>query len=233
MAAHGKSKGVFVRTPDGGRNKVDAPTKGAMNEYIAMAWLMSQGYDVFRNASPVGRADLVATKWSDKKWIPIDVKSEEYDPDCINSFSEMALKQHRQKRHYEGSGVKYLIVNNDGTCNWYGENKLKPLPESDKYWLDPRSGQRFLHPRNDMKNSEWRDFCRWMLEYYTMDITQPQAEILRGVDRSVHYKRGKETLQKVRNFLYRKITGMEPFPAAANDNSINPEEKSDETSVAA
>jgi len=57
-----------------------------------------------------------------------------------------------------------------------------------------------------------------MLEYYTMEMTQPQAEILRGVDRSVHYKRGKETLQKVRNFLYRKITGKEPFPTVLNDN---------------
>lgn len=218
MGAHGKNSGVFVSTPDGGRIKVSTSTKGAINEYIAMTWLMSQGYDVFRNASPTGRADLVAKNWDTDELIWIDVKSEGYDPDGFGNLSD---QYHDQKRKYAASGIKYLVVGNNGECNWYGEGKISPLHEGDKYWTDPASGQTFLHPRYELKNEEWKVFCHWMLKYYVMTLTQPQAEILRGCSRSVRYKRGKETLQKVRNFLYRRITGKEPFPIADNDNAIS------------
>lgn len=48
--------------------------KGAINELEAAAWLISEGYEVFRNLAPVGKADLIIWK---KGIIPIlvDVKS--------------------------------------------------------------------------------------------------------------------------------------------------------------
>jgi Holliday junction resolvase-like predicted endonuclease len=219
MATHGKNNGVFTTAPAGGRIGVDPPTKGAMNEYTAMSWLMSQGYDVFRNASPVGRADIVAKNWDTDELLWIDVKSQEYNPDCKDGYNEIALKQHHQARKYKTSDIKYLVVNDDGSCQWYGENKIVPLPDDRKYWSDPKSGQHFLHPIFDMKVSEWKTFCFWMLEYYTQDLTHEQVETLRGCAQAIKYKRGRDVLQLVRAVLYRKITGNDVIPAADNDNN--------------
>ena len=49
-------------------------TLGTKNELIAAAWLISQGYEVFRNLSPVGPVDLIAMQ-KDGKIIKIDVKT--------------------------------------------------------------------------------------------------------------------------------------------------------------
>lgn len=222
MATHGKLvTGAFVSTPVGGRVKVVAAVKGAMNECVAAAWLMSQGYDVFKNVAPVGRADLVAKNWDTGELIFVDVKSQAYDP--VTGNNDMSKQQREQVDKYKTSDIKYLVVNDDGSCQWYGENKIVPLPDDRKYWIDPKSGQSFLHPLFDMKNSEWKTFCFWMLECHRDKLTHAQFEILENVRFSVNYKRGKEVLQQVRVVLYRKITGLDVAPTAVNDNIESPE----------
>lgn len=47
--------------------------KGAHSELIACAWLLAEGYEVFRNISPYGLADIIA--WKDGKMLLLDVKS--------------------------------------------------------------------------------------------------------------------------------------------------------------
>lgn len=48
--------------------------KGAINELEAATWLIQQGYEVFRNLCPVGKADIIAWKVGEPPII-IDVKA--------------------------------------------------------------------------------------------------------------------------------------------------------------
>ena len=48
---------------------------GAASELIAAAWLMEMGYEVFRNLSPSGPADLIAWKPTEESKYLIDVKT--------------------------------------------------------------------------------------------------------------------------------------------------------------
>jgi hypothetical protein len=47
--------------------------KGAHSELRACLWLLDQGYEVFRNISPCGHADLIA--WRGDEILKIDVKT--------------------------------------------------------------------------------------------------------------------------------------------------------------
>lgn len=47
--------------------------KGAHSEMVACAWLLSNGYEVFRNVSPVGLSDVIAQKGG--QILLLDVKS--------------------------------------------------------------------------------------------------------------------------------------------------------------
>jgi len=46
-----------------------------MSELKAVIWLLEQGYDVFRNVSPCGHADLIAVNHETKEIIMVDVKT--------------------------------------------------------------------------------------------------------------------------------------------------------------
>lgn len=47
--------------------------KGAINELEVCAWLMKQGYEVFRNVAPTGKGDIIIWKHGESPII-IDVK---------------------------------------------------------------------------------------------------------------------------------------------------------------
>jgi hypothetical protein len=47
--------------------------KGTRSEFLAIAWLLGEGFEVFRNVSPHGHIDLIVAK--NGEMIPIDVKS--------------------------------------------------------------------------------------------------------------------------------------------------------------
>lgn len=59
--------------------------RGAYSELKAAAWLLEQGFDVFRNVSPYGKVDLVAIK--DGVIRCFDVKTS-YRGGCINEGVE-------------------------------------------------------------------------------------------------------------------------------------------------
>lgn len=217
----------FIDTPDGGRRKVIYGVKGAINEHVATTWLMRMGYDVFRNAAPVGRADLVAKNWETGELIFVDVKSQGYDPDGKYGWGELQQKQHEQERKYAESGIKYLVVKDDGTCHWHS-SEADDSANNDKYWTDPRSGKKFLKPGCEMSQSQWSIFSHWMLKYYSQDMNNDQAQILWAAHRSTMGK-GRplrefqiKNLNKVRVFLYKKIALLdgERQPEAANDNIV-------------
>jgi len=49
--------------------------KGALAELKASSWLLSKGFEVFRNVSPHGPVDIVALNPKTKETILIDVKT--------------------------------------------------------------------------------------------------------------------------------------------------------------
>jgi hypothetical protein len=86
----------------------DEPTmhrkhKGAHSELVACAWLLRQGYEVFRAVSPHGVIDLVAIKDGVAEYF--DVKTLDWSA-RLPPYAELeAVKL----------GVKYLIIRPDGS----------------------------------------------------------------------------------------------------------------------
>lgn len=80
---------------------------GAYTELIAAAWLMKQGYEVFRNLSPVGPVDLVGIKDGQTEYF--DVKVSYRNGDDQNIHAKLNDKQ-------KALGVKCICVFEDGTC---------------------------------------------------------------------------------------------------------------------
>lgn len=77
--------------------------RGAHSELVACAWLLNQGYEVFRNVSPHGIADIIAFRGGEMR--RIDVKSVyvgKHPPHLNDSQLE--------------SGVIPLYVYSDGNC---------------------------------------------------------------------------------------------------------------------
>lgn len=218
---------AFVLNDTGAKVEVHHNTKGAINELIATAWLMKQGYDVFRNSSPRGRADLVANRWDGSGWLPIDVKSEQFD---LDGFTPMAEGQREQAQKYEGDDLKYLVVMDNGNCVWWDEIQLANRQQVvETHWVDTRTGQRFLHPRNEMSKNEWSYFSFWMLKHHRDRLTGSQIDFLDSIVKSTAGKgypitrRDKLWLKKIHRFIYRKITNLDPdtgLPLVANDNAV-------------
>lgn len=75
----------------------------AHSELVACAFLLRDGFEVFRNISDRGQADLVA--WKDGKLWPVDVKS--------GSGGAARLKPEQRR-----AGVVSLCVDEDGHCTF-------------------------------------------------------------------------------------------------------------------
>jgi hypothetical protein len=88
-----------------------APDKhrGAQAELIACAYLLGEGYEVFRNISPCGSADIIACKGSELR--RIDVKSGTYHP----QLTEVQRQD----------GVVILYVAADGGCEFDFEREQR------------------------------------------------------------------------------------------------------------
>lgn len=82
---------------------MDKKHKGAQAELIACAWLLKQGYEVYRNVSPWGLCDVLATL--NGKYFKFDVKT---------MVTEATVTQltHAQIE----AGVLLLGVHDDGRC---------------------------------------------------------------------------------------------------------------------
>jgi hypothetical protein len=90
--------------------------KGAWAELIACAWLMEQGFEVFRNVCPTGWVDVVA--WKAGEWHFIDVKSVRFNP------ASCGIKKPSLRDAQVHAGVKTLFVTEDGICSFNYEDIL-------------------------------------------------------------------------------------------------------------
>ena len=91
-----------------------AKHKGSHAELKAAAWLLEQGYEVFKNVSPHGEIDLIAIKGNEIRKIDV-------------------------KRTYRGGspieGVEYLTMMANGSFRFMGQRKPRGVRTRD---LTPR-----------------------------------------------------------------------------------------------
>lgn len=194
---------------------VSPSTKGAISEHIATAWLMASGYDVFRNVSPNGRADLLAVDWVKDETIRVDVKSQGFSTVGDSPRSAEAADLVEMNKGFD---IRYLIVNNDGSCQWHSEEA--PLSANDnepvaKWFVDKKTGQRFISPGFDMSRKEWSYFCHWLVRAYPEYIIPFSEDFVRsissrgiGTDRVTINEREFATLEKLRNHVFTKLSDM-------------------------
>lgn len=83
----------------------DRKHRGAYSELIACAFLLDQGYEVFRNVSAHGLGDLVA--WKDGKFTVFDVKT----VSAGGGGSAIRLLQAQID-----AGIQRINVHDDGRC---------------------------------------------------------------------------------------------------------------------
>lgn len=84
--------------------------KGAMGELAATVWLLSQGYEVFRNVAQDGAVDLIATKGGEIT--KIDVKT------AIKFKGKEYPLSNRLVTALQARGIRALVVWSDGRCIW-------------------------------------------------------------------------------------------------------------------
>lgn len=168
---------------NGFRTEVSAGTKGAISEHLATAWLMALGYDVFRNCSPNGRADLIAKNWERDETILVDVKSEGFNPDGARNLFDGKGNKSRQIQEYylveknKSSDIRYLIVMDSGECRWYGDDSESKSP----IWQCPVSGHQFPSPGSDMTRLEWYQFMYCVLDNHANKISADQVDFLKKI----------------------------------------------------
>lgn len=91
---------------------MDKKHKGAASELVAAAWLLTQGYEVFRNVSPHGLIDIVGIKEGMVEYF--DVRSANKQGEA-NRLSDEAVEKN----------VKMLAVYRDNHCEIVPP-KIKP-----------------------------------------------------------------------------------------------------------
>lgn len=87
---------------------MDKKHSGARNELIACAWLLQQGYEVYRNVSQHGDVDIMATK--DGEVFRFDVKGA-FIVKPGNKFYGTKMEARKIEM-----GLKHLYVFADGCC---------------------------------------------------------------------------------------------------------------------
>lgn len=203
-----------VSTKSGPRITVSPSTKGAISEHIATAWLLASGFDVFRNVSPNGRADLLAVDWQKNETIRVDVKSRGFSL-VQGTCSARLADAIDTDRVNQGFDIKYLVVQDNGDCNWYSEetpaaNDNEPRI---KWFVDTKTGQRFLAPGFDMSRKEWSYFCHWLVRAYPDYVVPFSEDFVRSIsargigrDNFTINEREFSTLEKLRKNIYDKLT---------------------------
>ena len=117
MSSGNPTSDVGQPTATGARSKLAAPGRrlapskhrGAQTELIACAWLLGEGYEVFRNISPAGPVDIIACKGS--QLLRIDVKSDSYPA--------------RLREDQLQAGVVILYVSADGSCEFSADRQQR------------------------------------------------------------------------------------------------------------
>lgn len=99
-----------------GPQHVSKKHRGAHSELVAVAWLIEQGYEVFRNVSQHGKVDIVVLNEATKEFIPIDVKTlssyRTVDGQCRTGYPS------KKDFHVVGQ-IRFVLVNpKTGKCEW-------------------------------------------------------------------------------------------------------------------
>lgn len=127
-----KAEGVPERTyaqPARARAHVVKQKKlrGGYSEIVACAWLLENGYEVFRNVADHGAIDLIAVRG--KECILIDVKT----VNIVYAPEGMRVTTQNLKPHQVAMGVVPLYVTDEGVCGWSSaaiRDKLNGEPEA-------------------------------------------------------------------------------------------------------
>lgn len=101
--------------------------KGAWEELTASLWLMSQGFDVFRNVSQHGEIDLIARHPETKETLFIDVTSGSY---YLKQDGTLTLNH--AKKDPKDAGISVLVVDPDGHCFWSSQGAAS-IPAADRH----------------------------------------------------------------------------------------------------
>lgn len=96
----------YSELPDG--SEVPTSIAGSIAEHKATVWLLEQGYEVFRNVSPTGKVDLIATK--DGEMTKVDVKKLSILP----TGPSFRANDHEEQR---ARGIRFLWVH-ENTVGW-------------------------------------------------------------------------------------------------------------------
>ena len=103
--------------------------RGAHAEHLATAWLLSRGFDVFRNVSQHGLADLIAIDFATGERLLIDVKSSNVGFYRVASGEQVAFEtvMDRLTPEQRAAGVRCLAVMRDGSCVWADTVERRPM----------------------------------------------------------------------------------------------------------
>lgn len=94
------------------KTEIDRKHKGSASELVACAWLLSHGFEVFRNVSSHGSVDVVAIKGKDLLKIDVTGASIYKGNFSRNLQKERAAKQHK---------ITVLYVFPTGDCRFSSE----------------------------------------------------------------------------------------------------------------
>lgn len=166
---------AIAKTRTGKRTTVSPGTKGAISEHLATAWLLASGYDVFRNVSPNGRADLLAMDWIKDEVIRVDVKSQGFTLEPGEGGERGAASRSTAELN-KGYDIRYLVVKDNGDCEWYEERQKAANDNVPDKWTDKKTGKSFWSPGHDMQSKEWTFFCFWLLRAYP-EMIKPHSEV--------------------------------------------------------
>lgn len=100
--------------------------KGAHSELVATAWLIEQGYEVFRNVSQHGAVDLIYRDPASGALTPVDVTT-----GSVHTRQDGSRCVYFAKNKL-GKGPRVLVVT-DGQCAWAEQ----PPPARPRPWLTP------------------------------------------------------------------------------------------------
>ena len=90
-----------------------AKNRGGFSELVACAWLMSLGYDVFRNTSDNGPIDMVAVDRDTGETVFVDSKT--ITPTSVKSVRKNGYKRSPKQK---ALNVRIVGVTHESECFW-------------------------------------------------------------------------------------------------------------------
>ena len=92
---------------------MESSNRGGFSELMACAWLMSMGYDTFRNQNDNGPIDIVAVDRETGETIFCDAKT--FCSTNVENVRKNGFPQSSAQKHLD---VKTIGVTHEGSCFW-------------------------------------------------------------------------------------------------------------------